>query len=67
MGTVVGVVVVILVVLVVVGKLVGSINKSVQKVQGKNRCAACKSRLKAVNGVYATTCSKCGTKQSWAK
>ncbi len=66
MSTVIGVVVVLLIALVIIGKLAASIQKSVQKIQGKNRCEACKSRLKAVSGKYATTCSKCGSKQSWA-
>ena len=44
-----------------------SISKSVQKIQGRARCVACKSRLKAVNGQYGTTCRKCGTVQPWAR
>lgn len=54
------------VVLIVVGKTAGSINKSVQKMQGKNKCGDCGSRLKAVNGVYKPVCPKCGSRQSWA-
>ncbi|NNN14217.1 MAG: hypothetical protein HKL81_10780, partial [Acidimicrobiaceae bacterium] len=52
--------------LAVIGKLMNSVQKSVQKIQGKARCEACNSRLKAVNGKYATTCRKCGMRQSWA-
>lgn len=55
------------VVLWILTKLLNSINKSGQKVRGRNRCEACKSRLRAVNGVYAGTCRKCGTRQSWTQ
>lgn len=66
MGTAIGVIIVFLVALIIVGKLLASINKSIQKIQKKDRCVECKSRLKAVNGVYATTCAKCGSRQPWA-
>jgi hypothetical protein len=66
MGTAIAVVVVVLVVLFVLTKLANSITKSTQKIQGRNRCKACGSRLKAVNGVYAGTCRKCGAVQPWA-
>jgi len=66
-GTVVGIVITVLViafvVLFILSKSLNSISKSIQKMQGRNRCVACKRRLKAVSGVYATTCSKCGTAQ----
>jgi uncharacterized protein HemY len=67
MGTVVGVLVVLFVVLFVVSKCVNSISKSGQKMRGRNRCAECKSRLKAVNGKYATRCRRCGATQPWAE
>lgn len=66
MGTVVGVIIVVLIVLFVVGKMLNSISKSVQRMQGKDRCASCKSRIKAVNGQYAAVCRKCGAHQPWA-
>ena len=58
--------IVVVVVIIVLGWAAGSLNKSAQKVRGRNRCVACKSRLKAVQGRYATTCSKCSTRQPWA-
>jgi predicted RNA-binding Zn-ribbon protein involved in translation (DUF1610 family) len=67
MGTVIGVVFVVLIlvfiVLWIISKSVNSINKSVQKMQSKDRCIACGRRLKAVDGVYAKKCSKCGADQ----
>ena len=52
--------------LVIIGMAAKSFNKSVQKMQGHARCVSCKSRLKAANGQYGTTCRKCGTVQPWA-
>ena len=66
MGTVITVVMVVLIIVVVLSASVNSIKKSGQKMKHKDRCEACKSRLKAVNGVYATTCRRCGHRQSWA-
>jgi hypothetical protein len=54
------------VLLVIIGMAAKSFNKSVQKIQGHARCVSCKSRLKAANGQYGTTCRKCGTVQPWA-
>jgi predicted RNA-binding Zn-ribbon protein involved in translation (DUF1610 family) len=66
-GNVIGIIVVVLfflfIVLFIFAKSLNSIHKSVQKMQGKDRCVACKRRLKAVDGVYAQTCSKCGANQ----
>ena len=56
----------IIVVFVVLSICFNSLNKSKQKLQHKNRCETCNSRLKAVNGKYATTCRKCSHVQSWA-
>lgn len=66
MGTAITVIILLVFVLFVLAKCVNSIQKSTQKFQGRNRCEACKSRLKAVNGRYAGTCRKCGRTQSWA-
>jgi uncharacterized protein DUF2510 len=63
MGAVIAIVIIVFIVLFVLSKSVNSINKSVQKMQGRDRCVACKRRLKAVNGVYAKKCSKCGADQ----
>jgi predicted RNA-binding Zn-ribbon protein involved in translation (DUF1610 family) len=66
-GTVFVWLIVIAVGLMVLTALLNSMNKSIQKIKGHNRCVACKSRLKAANGVYATTCRKCGKVQPWVK
>ena len=62
MGAFIGVVVVVLIILFVVlciiSMLTNSINKSIQMLQGMDRCVACGRRLKAVNGVFALKCSK---------
>lgn len=63
MGAVIAIVVIAFLLLFVLSKSVNSINKSIQRVQGRDRCVACKSRLKAANGQYATTCRKCGATQ----
>jgi hypothetical protein len=62
-GAVIAIVIIVFVVLFVLSKSVNSINKSVQRMQGRDRCVACKRRLKAVNGVYAQKCAKCGANQ----
>ena len=59
-------VVITFVALFAVVKFSQSIRKSGQKLKGRNRCQACGSRLKAVQGNYAGTCRKCGTRQTWA-
>jgi len=64
--TAIAIFVVVIVVLFVLSKGVNSINKSTQKLRHRNRCVACGARLKAVNGVYAGTCRKCGHLQAWA-
>ena len=66
MGNVIMWLVVAVVVMWVMTKAFNSISKSGQKMRGRNRCEACGSRLKAVNGKYAGTCAKCGARQSWA-
>ncbi len=64
--TIIAVIVVIFIFLFVISLCITSINKSMQKLKQHNRCEACKSRLKAVNGQYALTCRRCGHTQSWA-
>lgn len=59
-------VVITVVVLFAVVKFAQSVQKTGQKMKGHNRCQACGSRLKAVQGNYAGTCRKCGTRQTWA-
>lgn len=67
--TLVTVALVILVLLFVVNRIVAAS----QRVQGHDRCAHCRSRLRFL-GVgkagdtagYATTCAKCGREQPWA-
>jgi hypothetical protein len=49
--------------LVALARFVTSIQKTNAKARGKNRCTACKSRLKFANGSYATVCAACGTHQ----
>lgn len=61
-----GALVITVVVLFALMKLTQGVTQGLQKGQGRNRCQACGSRLKAVRGNYAGTCRKCGTKQSWA-
>ena len=63
MGTVIVIIVIAFVALLIVSKSANSITKSGQKMQNKDRCLACGSRLKAVRGKYATTCAKCGADQ----
>ena len=41
--------------------------KTVQKLQGHDRCQACGARLKYANHSYASTCRRCGARQSWAR
>jgi ribosomal protein S14 len=66
-ATVIVIVVIVIMVLWVLTKAMNSISKSTQKMSGKNRCQACGSRLKAVNGRYMPLCRKCGTTQTWAE
>jgi len=66
MGAIVSWVVVIVIVLVAASAIIHSVMKTIQRTQGRDRCVSCKSRLKAANGKYATTCRKCGAKQPWA-
>ena len=66
MTTVIVVAVIVIMVLWILTKAMNSISKSTQKMSGKDRCQACGSRLKAVNGRYMPTCRKCGTTQNWA-
>ncbi len=63
MGTVIAIVIIAFIGLFILSKCVNSINKSIQKTQGRDRCVACKRRLKAVDGKYAMKCAKCGTTQ----
>lgn len=37
------------------------------KQRGRSRCEACKSRIKKVGLIYATTCRRCGRVQAWAR
>jgi hypothetical protein len=62
----VGIAIVAIVAIVIVSMLVNSVNKTGQLARGRNRCEACKSRLKSTNGRYAGTCSKRAHVQSWA-
>jgi predicted RNA-binding Zn-ribbon protein involved in translation (DUF1610 family) len=64
--TIIAVIVVIFIFLFAISFCISSLSKSMQKLKQHNRCEACKSRLKAVNGQYALVCRKCGHTQSWA-
>jgi hypothetical protein len=64
--TIIAVIVIIFIVLAVLTRAINSMSKTAQKFKGHNRCEACRSRLKAVNGQYALTCRRCGHQQSWA-
>jgi uncharacterized protein DUF2510 len=57
------VLIIVIVVVSILTRLVNSMNKSIGKIQGKDRCVACKRRLKSANGVYASKCSRCGATQ----
>ena len=46
---------------------VGSLGRSFQKGMGRARCAHCDAKLKRRGRGYASTCSKCGRTQPWAK
>jgi hypothetical protein len=60
------IVIIIVVVMVCAGMVMNSVQKSAQKIKGRDRCKFCKSKLKAANGQYGTTCRKCGQEQPWA-
>jgi hypothetical protein len=64
-GTAIGVVVVIVFVLVVAGIAINSIQKTTQKMKGRDRCVACKKRLKwdSKASRYAPVCWHCGAGQ----
>ena len=61
------VVVWIIVILVLLVWVVHWFTKNIESARGRNRCAYCKSRLKASNGPYARVCSRCGRSQPWAQ
>lgn len=52
--------------LAVLMMFVNGFKKSSQRAKGRDRCEACKPRLKFAGGSFAGTCRKCGTRQSWA-
>ena len=60
------VVVWVFVILIGITLISHSVTKNKARVQGHNRCAYCKSRLKVTAGKFATTCRKCGRSQPWA-
>jgi len=46
---------------------VGTLGRSFQQGMGRARCAHCDAKLQRRRRGYATTCSKCGRAQPWAK
>lgn len=60
---------IVVIVLVGLGIFAGQVSRGVQKAKQHHRCAYCRAKLKKAAGrmEYATTCSKCGRDQPWAK
>jgi hypothetical protein len=57
--------IIVVVAIIVLGWAMNSLGRSAQVARGRNKCAACGTRLKKVGAGYAPVCRKCGQKQPW--
>lgn len=63
------VVVIVIIGAFVIAGVVRGVKLGGEKSKGRDRCEFCRARMKKQDGktAYASTCSKCGRTQSWAK